>query len=103
MKEEYETLEAFKDLQKMLETLTEDQVAEQKGKVEDFLRYGLEENKKMFGINWLGDNSFLAGFGEFETARLVCQRLLGYPLCANRSKTVWDSNEKTWTSTNAGT
>jgi hypothetical protein len=72
----------------------EEQRAEQKGKVEDFLRYGLAENKKMFGMNWLGDISFLAGFREFETARLVCQRLLGYPLCANRSKTVWDSNEK---------
>jgi hypothetical protein len=102
MQEEYGTLKAFKDLQNELEGLTEEQRAEQKGKIDDFLRYGLEENKKMFGMNWLGANSFLAGFGEFETARLVCQRLLGYPLCANRNKTVWDSKEKAWTSTNAG-
>jgi hypothetical protein len=51
----------------------------------------------MFGIRWLhSDNIFLACFGEHETSRIVCQRLLDLPFCANRRKTLYNAILGKW-------
>jgi hypothetical protein len=42
--------------------------------------------------------AFLAAFGESLTGRLVCQRILGYPLCANPCKTIYDPTGQKWIS-----
>jgi hypothetical protein len=51
----------------------------------------------MFGLRWTHpDNVFLAGFGEHETSRPVCQRLLDLPFCVNRRKTQYNAILGKW-------
>jgi hypothetical protein len=68
---EDQSLPEFEDLRKEIRLLPDLQQHGKKVKPGDyFLRHGLQENKKMFGMRWLH-----AAF--FATSRIVCQRLLG--------------------------
>jgi len=104
MREDYKTmredqsLPEFEDLRKEISILSDVQQQSKKRKqVDEYLRYGLAENKKMFGMRWLlSDNVFLACFGEHETSRIVCQSLLGLPFCANRRKTLYNAILDQW-------
>jgi hypothetical protein len=106
MQEDYKTmredqsLPEFEDLRKEISILPDEQQRSKKKKqVDDFLRYGLAENIKMFGLRWTHpDNVFLACFGEHETSRPVCQRLLDLPFCVNRRKTQFNAILGKWES-----
>jgi hypothetical protein len=59
-------------------------------KISEFFLVGLQEHKKMFH-RWVAMEAiglaFLASYSEAPTGRLVAQRILGTPLCANPQKT----------------
>jgi hypothetical protein len=103
MQEDYKTmredqsLPEFNDLRMEISLLSDLQQQSKKKQVDDFLRHGLMEHQKMFGMRWLHpDNVFLACFGEHETSRIVCQRLLGLPFCSNRRKTLYNAILDKW-------
>jgi hypothetical protein len=89
---EDQTLLEFQDLRKEIGLLPATEQAKKTKQVDDFLRHALQGNKKMFGMRWLHpDNVFLACFGERETSRIVCQRILNLPFCANPRKTLYNA------------
>jgi hypothetical protein len=94
---EFQSEPAFADLKKELENVPPEERSLQEKKIKRFFSVGLDEHEKMFerwvDIEQLG---FLAAFGEALTARLVCQRILGYPFCANSSKTIYDVGRGEW-------
>jgi hypothetical protein len=96
----YETLEEFGELVSFLNNeVPEDQRDMQRKKYDLFFEIGMQEHQKMARMFWLHPDElvFLACFSELPTSRLVCQRLLGLPFCANPEKTslvqVGDSQE----------
>ena len=103
MRQDYATMQnfrdepAFKDLNDALDEMPPGDQTLQERKIETFFEVGLLEHKKMSerwrSIDMLG---FLAAFGEFPTARLVSQQILGYPHCANPDKTEFDNEQQMW-------
>jgi hypothetical protein len=95
--------DTFEDLitsQNALEEDDDDAVAvakdTQQRKINHFFKIASEEYEKMFERWVSGDLSFLAAFSEYETARLVCQRMLGLPFCADKRKQFYDATHKVW-------
>jgi hypothetical protein len=69
-------------------------------KISEFFLVGLQEHEKMFD-RWVSMETkkeetglaFLASYSEAPTGRLVAQRILGRPLCANPRKTYYVNGE----------
>jgi hypothetical protein len=69
-------------------------------KISEFFLVGLQEHEKMFD-RWVimetkkeeTGLAFLASYSEAPTGRLVAQRILGRPLCANPRKTYYVNGE----------
>jgi hypothetical protein len=91
---------AFADLKKELQNVPEEEERSlQEKKIKRFFSVGLDEHKKMFE-RWVNIKklAFLAAFGEALTARLICQRIVGYPFCSNSSKTIYHAGRGEWIS-----
>ena len=101
MIDNFEDIERFADLKPALSRIPPDTPMRAKAeqKIYEFFSTGLEENKKLFR-RWctMSDNglAFLAAFGEQPMGRLVAQRLLGMPLCANQQKNRFDPTSQQW-------
>jgi hypothetical protein len=83
----------FEELIEAFNVVPKEQQGEQKKKMLEFFKVGKVEHEKMFDTNWVkGDGSFLAAFSEYETASIVCQRLMDLPLCFPQEKQYFKSS-----------
>ena len=87
----------FGDFRKSIEQMSESTKVHQIKKAKACFSGARIEQDKMFD-RWfaLDKLAFLAAFSEPQTGRVVSQHLLGYPICNNPSKTVFDSILGCW-------